>query len=93
MRKQQIWSSCGKYHSSNEPNLKQTRRVITCFVYTELHFKRKKVENQVRSYEFKSDQKNLCQVGYEILKVTKKRSSRPDLFCKKGVLRNFAKFT
>ena len=66
---------------------------MTCFVYTELHFKRKKVENQVRSYEFKSDQKNLCQVGYEILKVTKKRSSRPDLFCKKGVLRNFAKFT
>ena len=26
-------------------------------------------------------------------KVTKLRSSRPDSFCKKGVVRNFAKFT
>ena len=26
-------------------------------------------------------------------KVTKRRSSRPDSFCKNGVVRNFAKFT
>ena len=27
------------------------------------------------------------------LQITKTRSSRPEVFCKKGVLRNFAKFT
>ena len=32
-------------------------------------------------------------LGLNVLQYIKIRSSRPEVFCKKGVLRNFAKFT
>ena len=37
--------------------------------------------------------KNFCFLFLPIIEYLKLRSSRPDVFCKKGVLRNFVKFT
>ena len=41
----------------------------------------------------RSKKKKKKKIGNTVSKITENRSSRSEVFCKEGVLRNFAKFT
>ena len=41
----------------------------------------------------KKKKKKKKKIGNTVSKITENRSSRSEVFCKEGVLRNFAKFT
>ena len=66
--------------------------LVSLILFSCFHFfserEREKVTNKASLYEsFRNDSR-----GRSVL-ASDSRNSRPEVFCKKGVLRNFAKFT